>query len=252
MATIAPEPIRGDHATIEAGSSAPIGPSILPRGVNFSVFSQRATAVELLLFDDTADDSPAIVVPLGRATNRTGGYWHGFVPEVGAGQVYAYRAHGPWQPDQGIRFDARHVLLDPYGRGVAVPDGYRREVDPAAGGFVGRAMKSVVVDFGSYDWEGDRPLGRSLHETVVYEAHVRGFTAHPNSGLPDGLRGTYAGFIERIPYLVDLGVSAIELLPVFQFDPLAAPLGRTNYWGYQPVSYFSPHAPYSSRPGGAP
>ena len=248
MATIAPEPVRGDATTVEAGSSAPIGPSILPRGVNFSVYSQRATAVELLLFDDAADDAPAAVVPLGRATNRTGGYWHGFVPGLRAGQVYGYRAHGPWRPDEGIRFDARHVLLDPYGRGVAVPDGYRREVDPAVDGFVGRAMKSVVVDLGSYDWQGDRPLGRSLHDTVVYEAHVRGFTAHPNSGLPDALRGTYAGFIERIPYLVDLGVSAIELLPVFQFDPLAAPLGRTNYWGYQPVSYFSPHVRYSSRP----
>ena len=103
MATIAPEPIRGDHATIEAGSSAPIGPSILPRGVNFSVFSQRAMAVELLLFDDAADDSPAVVVPLGRATNRTGGYWHGFVPGIGAGQVYAYRAHGPWQIWQTVQ-----------------------------------------------------------------------------------------------------------------------------------------------------
>jgi glycogen operon protein len=234
---------------VEAGSSAPIGPLILPTGVNFSVFSQRATGMDLLLFDDTADDAPAAVIPLGRATNRTGGYWHAFVPGVRAGQVYGFRAHGPWRPEDGIRFDARHVLLDPYGRGVSVPTGYRREVDPTTAGYVGRAMKSQVVDLSAYDWEGDRPLNRPLHDTVVYEAHVRGFTANPNSGLADGRRGTYAGFIERIPYLVSLGVSAIELLPVFQFDPLAAPLGRTNYWGYQPVGYFAPHVPYSSRPG---
>ena len=204
--------------------------------------------MDLLLFDAPADDAPSAVLPLDRATNRTGGYWHGFVPGIGAGQVYAFRARGPWAPAAGVRFDERLVLLDPYGRGVAVPPGYARDLSPAAPDAIGRAMKSVVVDLSAYDWEGDRPLNRPLHDTVVYEAHVRGFTAHPNSGVADGRRGTYAGFIERIPYLVDLGVSAIELLPVFQFDRLAAPAGRPNYWGYQPVSYFAPHAPYSSRP----
>jgi glycogen operon protein len=212
------------------------------------VYSQRATGVDLLLFDDASADVPAEVVELSRSINRTGGYWHGFVAGVGAGQIYAYRARGPWRPEEGIRFDERHVLLDPYGRGVAVPDTYRRDVLPTRVGYAGRAMKSMVVEMSGYDWEGDRPLNRPLHDTVVYEAHVRGFTANPNSGVAEGRRGTYAGFIERIPYLVNLGVSAIELLPVFQFDPLAAPLGRTNYWGYQPVSYFAPHVPYSSRP----
>jgi glycogen operon protein len=110
-------------------------------------------------------------------------------------------------------------------------------------------MKSVVVDLTDYDWEGDSPIGRPLTETVVYEAHLRGFTAHPSSGVDPRRRGTYAGFIERIPYLADLGVTAVELLPVFQFDALDAPGGRPNYWGYQPVSFFAPHAQYSSRPG---
>jgi isoamylase len=231
-----------------AGSSFPIGPTLTPDGVNFSVYSQRATAMDVLLFDDIADPAPADVIALDRTTNRTGGYWHGFVRGLGQGQAYAFRARGPWRPAEGIRFDERLVLLDPYGRGVAVPPGYARDVSPSAPDSMGRAMKSVVVDLAAYDWEGDRPLNRPLHDTVIYEAHVRGFTAHPNSGVADARRGTYAGFIERIPYLVDLGVSAVELLPVFQFDRLAAPGGRPNYWGYQPVSYFAPHAPFSSRP----
>jgi isoamylase len=230
------------------GSSFPIGPTLMPDGVNFSVYSQRATAMDVLLFDDISDPAPADVIALDRTTNRTGGYWHGFVRGVGQGQAYAFRARGPWRPAEGIRFDERLVLLDPYGRGVAVPPGYARDASPSAPDSMGRAMKSVVVDLAAYDWEGDRPLNRPLHDTVIYEAHVRGFTAHPNSGVADARRGTYAGFIERIPYLVDLGVSAVELLPVFQFDRLAAPAGRPNYWGYQPVSYFAPHAPYSSRP----
>ena len=110
-------------------------------------------------------------------------------------------------------------------------------------------MKSVVVDTSAYDWEGDRPLGRSWHETVIYEAHVRGFTADPSSGLAPDVRGTYAGFIEKIPYLADLGITAVELMPVFAFDRLAAPTGLVNYWGYQPVSFFAPHQAYASRPG---
>ena len=110
-------------------------------------------------------------------------------------------------------------------------------------------MKSVVVDVSAYDWEGDRPLERPFAETVIYEAHVKGFTAHPSSGLDDARRGTYAGFIEKIPYLVDLGITAVELLPVFAFDAEDAPGDRPNYWGYQPVSFFAPHGAYASRPG---
>jgi glycogen operon protein len=108
-------------------------------------------------------------------------------------------------------------------------------------------MKSVVVDPAAYDWEGDRPLRRPSSQSIVYEMHVRGFTRHPNSGLPEETRGTYAGVIDKIPYLKELGVTAVELLPVFQFDALACPAGHVNYWGYQPVSYFAPHQAFSSR-----
>jgi isoamylase len=231
------------------GSSHPIGATLGADGVNFCVYAKHATALELLLFDGPDDDVPARVVGFDRSVNRTAGYWHRFVPGLRAGQVYGFRADGPSDPGRGLRFDPGRLLLDPYGRGVAVPAGYRRATGDLAAGDVGRAMKSVVVDVSDYDWEGDRPIGRALAETVVYEAHLRGFTADPSSGVRPGRRGTYAGFIDRIPYLADLGVTAVELLPVFQFDALDAPGGRPNYWGYQPVSFFAPHAQYSSRPG---
>ena len=108
-------------------------------------------------------------------------------------------------------------------------------------------MKSVVTDPQAYDWEGDVPLKRPWSRTIIYEMHVRGFTAHPSSGLAESKRGTYAGLVEKIPYLQQLGITAVELLPVFQFDPQDAPPGRTNYWGYSPVSFFAPHQAYSSR-----
>ena len=108
-------------------------------------------------------------------------------------------------------------------------------------------MKSVVVDPAAYDWEGDQPLRRSSARTIIYEMHVRGFTRHPNSGVAEDKRGTYAGLIEKIPYLRNLGITAVELLPVFQFDAQDSPPGRVNYWGYAPVSFFAPHHAYSSR-----
>ncbi len=109
-------------------------------------------------------------------------------------------------------------------------------------------MKSVVTNVRGYDWEGDAPLHRPYASTVIYEMHVRGFTRHPNSGVDAAKRGTYAGLIEKIPYLQELGITAVELLPVHQFDPQTAAAGLTNYWGYQPISFFAPHAAYASTP----
>ena len=146
-----------------------------------------------------------------------------------------------------MRFDRSKLLLDPYGRGVMVPRNYSRDAARKGGDNVATAMKSVVVDPSSYDWEGDVPPGRPSSRTIVYEMHVRGFTRHPSSGVAEEKRGTFAGLIEKIPYLRDLGVTAVELLPVFQFDPQDAPAGRVNYWGYAPVSFFAPHQAYSSR-----
>jgi glycogen operon protein len=234
-------------SAVRTGASAPLGASVHPGGVNFSVFSRSATRIDLLLFADEKTAAPARVIPLEPQANRTYHYWHAFVPGLVPGQVYAYRAHGPSQPERGLRFDGDKVLLDPYGLAVAVPDAYDRQAARRPGDNTAVAMKSVVADPGRYDWEGDRPLHRPFAETVIYELHVRGFTRHPSSGVAPGKAGTYAGLIEKIPYLRDLGITAVELLPVFQFDPQDAPAGRVNYWGYQPVSFFAPHHAYSSR-----
>ena len=243
-----------DPATLAAtqGSSAPLGATVRPAGVNFSVFSRNATRVELLLFDDAEAGAPSAVIPLDRDVRRTYHYWQAFVPGLRSGQVYAYRAHGPFEPAEGHRFDPDKILIDPYGLAVAVPRGYDRQAASRPGDNAAVAMKSVVADPRAYDWEGDRPLRRAMRETIIYEMHVGGFTKHPRSGVAAPKAGTYAGVVEKIPYLQDLGVTAVELLPVFQFDAHDAP-GGVNYWGYQPVSYFAPHQGYNSRPdpGGA-
>jgi glycogen operon protein len=234
---------------VQAGATAPLGATVQAAGVNFSVFSRNATAVDLLLFDDENSRSPSRVIALDPASHRTYHYWHAFVEGLEAGQVYAYRAHGPFAPERGQRFDGEKALIDPYGLAVAVPDTYDREAARRPGDNLAAALRSVVADPARYDWEGDRPLRRPFTETVIYELHVRGFTMHPSSGVAPERRGTYAGLVDRIPHLQDLGITAIELLPVFQFDPYDAPAGRVNYWGYQPISFFAPHHAYSSRPG---
>jgi isoamylase len=232
---------------VEHGQSYPLGATVRPDGVNFSVFSRGASAVELLLFGREDDARPTHAIPIDPATNRTYHYWHVFVSGVRPGQIYGYRAHGPWDPANGILFDPTKVLLDPYGRGVVVPKNYDRSAIRPNAENMAAAMKSIVVDPQAYDWEGDAPLKRSSSQTIIYEMHVRGFTQHPSSGVADQLRGTYAGLIEKIPHLQQLGITAVELLPVFQFDRQDAPRGQVNYWGYAPVSFFAPHAGYCSR-----
>jgi isoamylase len=229
------------NSPIEPGTSAPLGATVHPGGVNFSVYSKNAELMELLFYENGEDVEPARVITLDARKHRTYYYWHVFVPDLMPGQIYGFRALGPFKPELGLRFDSNQVLLDPYGRAVTIPQAYRRGNNAAA------AMKSIVADPGSYDWEGDRPLQLPFVQTVIYELHVRGFTRHPNSGVTTQKAGTYAGLIEKIPYLADLGITAVELMPVFQFDTTDAPEGHVNYWGYSPVSFFAPHAAYSSR-----
>jgi glycogen operon protein len=235
------------HHSVPPGQSSPLGATIVVGGVNFSVFSRNAAAMELLLFEREDDSRPSNVIPLDPVISRSYHYWHALVPEIQPGQLYGYRARGQFDPASGTRFDATKVLLDPYGRGVVVPRSYSREAARYPGDNCSTAMKSVVVDPSAYDWEGDTPLKRPSSRTIIYEMHVRGFTRHPSSGLKEHLRGTYAGLIEKIPYLKQLGITAVELLPVFQFDCQDCPPGKVNYWGYAPVSFFAPHQAYSSR-----
>lgn len=227
----------------------PLGATILDGGVNFSLFSRTATAVELLLFDRLDPGTPQLVVKLDPADNRTYHYWHTFVPGIGPGQLYGFRVDGPNEPPRGGRFDREKLLIDPYGRGVYFPENYSREDACKPGANLATALKSVVVDPSTYDWEGDRPLRNPHARTIIYELHVRGFTKHPNSDVDPLRRGTFAGVIDKIPYLKSLGITAVELMPIFAFDPQAAPAGRTNYWGYQPVSFFAPHPTYAVTPG---
>jgi glycogen operon protein len=218
--------------------------------VNFSVWARHARAVDLVLFERAEDGRAARVIRLEPPRHRTYHYWHAFVPGATAGQVYGFRVHGPFDPARGYRFDGQKLLLDPYGRAVAVPPAYDRQAACRRGDNAGVAMKSVVADLSRYDWEGDRPLHLPVGRTVIYEAHVRGFTRHESSGVAPARRGTFAGLADKAAYLRDLGVTAVELMPVFQFDPQDATPGRTNYWGYSPASFFAPHLAYGS--GGDP
>jgi isoamylase len=230
-----------------AGKSFPLGATLADGGVNFSVYAKHSTAAQLLLFDDAEAPTPSRVIDLDPRENRTYHYWHVFVPEISGGQVYGYRVAGPFDPGRGLRFDPDKLLLDPYGRCIARPKHRRRNDARGRGDNTATALRSVVVDPGAYDWEGDTPPARPFAKTVIYEMHVGGFTRHPNSGVAPDRRGTYAGVIDKIPYLQELGITAVELLPVFAFDIQDGPPGLGNYWGYQPLSFFAPHRPYSSR-----
>ena len=236
-----------ESVSSQRGTSFPLGAAIRPGGVNFSVFSKHATGVQLLFFDRVDAATPARVVDLHPRSQRSYHYWHAFVPGIAAGQLYAYRVDGPFDPARGLRFDRDKVLLDPYGKCVARPAGWSRAAARQPGDNCATALKSVVADTSAYDWEGDLPPRTAVARTLVYEMHVGAFTRHPNSGVAAPLRGTYAGVIEKIPYLKDLGITAVELLPVFAFDDQDAPRGL-NDWGYQPASFFAPHQAYSSRP----
>jgi isoamylase len=235
------------RTTLRRGSCYPLGATLDEDGVNFSLFSKNATQVELCLFDRVDDYRPARAITLRPNRNRTFYYWHVFVPGLRAGQIYAYRVEGPYNPKNGHRFVGDKLLLDPYGKAVVVPRHYSRIGARQPGDNTAAAMKNVVADMAAYDWQGDSPLNRPYTNTLIYELHVRGFTRHPNSGVAPDKRGTFAGLIEKIPYLKALGVTAVELLPVFQFDSQDVHEGLVNYWGYSPVSFFAPHSAYSSR-----
>lgn len=233
---------------LKKGRSHPLGATFMGDGVNFSLYSKGATAVTLLLFDDEQDANPESYT-FDPILNRTGHYWHGYLEGLHAGQLYGFRVDGPHKPERGFRYDSKKVLLDPYAKGVVMGPGYRRDLASRYGvDNVASCLKGVVVgERKEFDWQGTHPLNRPFSETVIYELHVKGFTAHPNSGVAPEKRGTYAGVIEKIPYLKELGVTAVELLPVQHFDPMDVPDQRlSNYWGYSPVNFFSPHSEYSS------
>jgi isoamylase len=241
------------------GKPYPQGATWDGTGVNFSLYSEGATGVELCLFDDI-DSSDCEIVALRESTAYV---WHCYIPGIKLGQIYAYRVHGPYEPERGLRFNAAKLLIDPYAKAIsgklnwdAPVFGYklgdpqhdlsRDDEDDAWG------VPRCIVTTSHFDWENDRPPLTQLHDSVIYEVHVKGFTAtHPE--IPEELRGSYAGMAHpvAIEYLKKLGITAVELMPVHEFvdeKPLLD-RGLCNYWGYNSINFFAPDARYSSAGG---
>jgi glycogen operon protein len=232
---------------ISSGQSFPLGATVQRHGVNFCIFSKTCKSLELLLFDTPDAAEPAYVIPFNPNSNKTFYYWHILVAGIVPGQIYGYRADGLYLPEAGYRFDPEKVLLDPYAKAIVNDENYSRAAASHPGNNCAQALKSVVVNPATYDWEEDQHPRIPYARTIIYELHVGGFTRHPNSGVSPEKRGTYAGLIEKIPYLKDLGITAVELMPIHQFDEQDAVPPRKNYWGYSTIGFFAPHRAYSSR-----
>lgn len=250
--------------TIQSGAPLPLGASERCGGVNFALFSRHATRVTLLLFDAPTDTEPCLTIELDPLRHRTGDIWHAWIEGLGQGAIYTWRADGPYLPEQGHRFNVNKVLLDPYAAALVGTDCWDFA---CACGFdaVSRKGDRSFSEKDNTRWQAKCLVSDSVFEhgvdprprhpwadTVIYETHVRGFTVHPSASVAHP--GTYLGLIEKIPYLQELGVTAVELLPVQEFfenepvrdNPLSGERLR-NYWGYSTVAFFAPKESYSTR-----
>ncbi len=240
---------------IREGKNYPLGASLTPEGVNFALYSQFARQVFLLLFD-SPDGAPTDVIEL---KERTKFIWHGLVQGIKAGQLYAYKVSGDYNPASGLRFNENKLLLDPYAKALTGkcrnvdnlllaydPLSPSKELVPDTRDNTWVMPKCIVVD-DWFDWREEEFVNLPLEELIIYEVHVKGFTAHPSSGVSQP--GTYLGFIEKIPYLKDLGINAVEFLPVHEFyvDDFLLNRGLTNYWGYNTIGFFAPESSYCTR-----
>jgi len=252
-----------EDSEIQTGSPLPIGGAQQQGdGVNFVLFSRNATRVRLELYSQPDDSSPTRIINLDPVSHRTGDIWHIWVRGIPAGQLYGYRIEGPYRPENGHRFNPHRLLLDPYARAIANVRNWDFEAArgyDSSSNLTDLSISAVdnsgttpkcIFSRGSFDWEMDSPPKHSASETVIYETHVRGFTIHPSSEVERA--GTFAGLTEKIPYLQNLGITAIELMPVLEFNEsessrLNPATGERlkNYWGYNPVGYFAPKQSYS-------
>src|SRR5213592_2856231 len=239
------------------GYPYPLGATWLGNGVNFALFSEHATSVDLCLFDSIEAPEENVRIPV---TEHTDQVWHIFLPEARPGQIYGYRVSGPYEPEIGMRFNSSKLLLDPYAKAIAgrvewgdemygyVVGGEKEDLTRDFRDDAWGMPKAVVID-NAFNWDGDRKLGRPLAESIIYELHVKGFTKLC-PGVPPELRGTYAGLGSTwaVDYLQRLGVTAVELLPVHTHidDKALVDRGLTNYWGYNTIGFFAPEARYSS------
>jgi glycogen operon protein len=235
------------NLSVEAGSRFPMGAIALPHGVNFSTFSPHATAVSLVIYRDAVDSRPLFQIALDPALHRTFSFWHVFLRDAEAGLYYTWRVDGPHEPEHGLRFDSRRELLDPWAESVSDVLWDRTR----AGDSYEPHFRARVLEPDTYDWEGDRPLRRSLRDAIIYELHVGGFTRHPSARVAQP--GTFSGIVEKIPYLKTLGITDVELMPVMAFDAQDVPRsvaarGLSNYWGYSPVGFFAPHPWFAGGP----
>jgi len=248
FSTVAGENTEYALFPIEAGSPHPFGATASPAGVNFSLASSNATGVELLLFSTHNSLEPFQTVRFDPYVNKTFHVWHAFVRGLKPGVHYAYRIDGK-SDSAAHRFNTNKVLIDPYAR-VNSHSLWDRNKACTWEDNVTTSMRSVVIDASGYDWEGDKPLNRPLEESVIYEMHVRGFTQSPTSGVRHP--GTFAGLIEKIPYLKDLGITAVEFLPIVEFDETALRVvdGKPlrNFWGYSTTGYFALQSSYCAEP----
>jgi isoamylase len=244
---------------ISPGKFYPLGATLLDDGVNFAIYSQHAQEVFLLLFDES-DGEPTEII---RLSNPTRYIWHVLVHGAGPGQLYAYKIRGDYNPAYGLRFNDHKLLIDPYSKALT---GKFKNTDNVLLGYEAGSgnkdltqdirdntplvPKSIVID-DSFDWQGDAPPDIRPEESIIYEVHLKGFTAHPSSGARNP--GTYLGFIDKIPYLRGLGINAVELLPIqeFHIEDFLLERGLTNYWGYNTIGFFAPESSYStgSHPG---
>jgi len=238
------------------GKAHPQGATWDGTGANFSIYSEGATGIDLCLFDESGSEI-RLVVPIRESTGHV---WHCYVPGIKLGQLYGYRVHGPYEPAAGQRFNSSKLLIDPYAKALSksvdwnapvfgyTPGSPDEDLVPNSDDDAYAVPKGVVTS-GTFDWENDRPPLRPLHNTVIYEAHVKGLTARAPS-VPDEIRGTYAGlaYPTVIDYLKHLGITAVELMPVHAFldDKILIDRGLRNYWGYNSINFFSPDARYSS------
>jgi glycogen operon protein len=233
--------------TCSPGKPHPIGATPDADGVNFSLYSQHTTGVDLLLFANADDKEPSQTITLDPAVNRTFFFWHVHVDGLQPGWHYAYRVEGPRDEADGLRFNPAKVLLDPYAKGISNLL-WDRIAACGDSDNLHQSMRCEIIDTADYDWEGDRPLVRPMKDSIIYEMHVRGFTADASSAVR--YPGTFRALKDKIPYLQELGVTAVELLPIFDFDETEVvrqmPDGARlrNFWGYSTIGYFAPEASY--------
>ena len=225
------------------GATSPLGATWIEdeQAYNFAIYSKHADEVTLLLYGDNEYATPLRRIPFEFPRNKTRRIWHARVSAARAegAHYYAYEIAGPFDPAQGHRFDSQRILLDPYATGVFFPAGHNRAAACRPGANPGEAPLGVLPTKTPASIAERLPGPRHAHDLVIYEMHVRGFTQRDNSGVPDRYRGKFAGIVAKIPYLQRLGVTAVELLPVQQFDPQEG-----NYWGYMTLNFFAPHLGY--------